>query len=256
MNALYILNYLMAASLVALMGLELGLAFLYLFSYKKHNSKIPESFRHLWGMVGTFAVFYLINLEATYPKILATLASIYEVPLILAAILILFKNPFAAFSYHLHGSKREIVFRKIYAAATVLSVLLVSGILTSAFTGISIIGTSQVNLASMLFNPFNIFVFLLISALALFSAYSRKIGKFIGPSVLLIAVFAAGIISYPYMFGGNVNMLGEITNSGVILTINFIVAAIGYSLLLTVFLLSRKVSKSPERKNTGTKRKR
>ena len=258
--------------------------------------------RYLWEVVGTFAVFYLINFESTYPSLLVHIALLYEVPLLIAAILILVRNATLAYSTFIGDKKREREFHVLYVVSTLLAAFFVTGILTSALTGTGVNLTNNIlNLSLMLFNPFNIMLFLGIVLLSVFIAggylqigkhQSRSIitGLLPGLAVLLLAVYVYvptiiknlgadpfiiafeavlliatiavniykskyagyastafllgsimvfGVLSYPYMFGGSINMLLQITTSAAIGGAVLLVTIVGYIMLIAAFVMMK-----------------
>ncbi len=244
MNVLYLVNYFIGGSFIALLSLEVGFALTLLFSYKKHRDIFPIGFKYLWGIVGTFLVFYLINFEATYPGILAGFAKIYDVPFIIIAVLMLFKNSFITYAYHVKDEKKEEIFLKIYAAATVILTFFAGSILTSMFTGRAINPiTDSINLISVFTSPLNMALFAAIILISLLSYYGKMLGRILGPSLLAIGVFIIGIIKYPYIFGDKVNLIDNITQSQAIITSTIIVAILGYILLIGAFLLLVRIHK-------------
>ena len=58
-----------------------------LFAYEKYKEKLMRYITPIWEVTGTFAVFYVVNFEATFPTLLGVAGTIYAVPLLLAAAL-------------------------------------------------------------------------------------------------------------------------------------------------------------------------
>ena len=304
MNFLYLLNYFVFATLVVLLTVEMGMALLSLFNYKFFKSLSPGTSRDLWGIVGVFAVFYLINFESTYPKLLINIGTIYEIPLLITAILIIAKNTFATFAYGFSKVKREKISHGIYSAATLISAFLVTGIFTSVATGTGVnLNSNSINFFAMLFNPFNLLIFAGLALVSIFIAkgYTKEFGEnsydifsfivgfvllflgvvfytpeialklFAGPILisiivilgagsvilgflknkysgiisslwLLTSIFIFGILQYSYIFGGQINLFSELTNSSMETAI-IVITVFGYLIMAAFLFLIRKIGK-------------
>ncbi|MDE1856294.1 MAG: hypothetical protein KGH49_03620, partial [Candidatus Micrarchaeota archaeon] len=85
MNPLYLVNYFIFSVFITLFLLEVGSAILALFSYGAYRDKLRRYLLPIWEVDGTFAAFYLVNFEVTYPTLLGIVGTIYILPLLLAA---------------------------------------------------------------------------------------------------------------------------------------------------------------------------
>jgi cytochrome bd ubiquinol oxidase subunit II len=166
MNLSYVINYAILSITLTLFMLELGLAIISLLNYEKYKNKINSIINPIWEITGTFAVFYLVNFEATYPTLLPIVGNAYVVPLLLVAIFIILRNIFLIFSENIGANVTEHRFKLIYFASTLLAGILLIATLSSGISGIGINIASGTLNSSFLFNPFNI---LILISLLLFS---------------------------------------------------------------------------------------
>ena len=202
MNILYIINYAIFAVFLTLFSLELGIALSMLSGrYEKYADRFKAYLNPIWQINGTFAVFYLVNFEATYPKLLGILASAYLVPLMLAALFLILRNAFIAYAEHSDAVEGKNFYR-VYGAATLTSYFLVLSVLCSAASGLGIsLSSSSIDLLYVLFNPFNIILFAASLLLSLFISFlffeisENKLAHYGIAAVSLLALFA-GILAY------------------------------------------------------------
>jgi cytochrome bd ubiquinol oxidase subunit II len=168
LNALYTINYFIFSIFLTLFMVELGLAVISLFYYDKYKDQIKHAINPLWSVTGTFAIFYLINFEVSYPKLVGIVGTAYVLPLLLAAIFIILRNIFIVFSEYIGENKSERNFRVAYSLSTLIAAILLIAVLTSGISGVGIsTSTSSIN-SSFLLNPFSI---IMLIALLLFSIF-------------------------------------------------------------------------------------
>ena len=169
MEALIIVNYALFAITLSLLTVELGVALLFLFRQEEYGDVAMGYLGSIWGITGTFIIFFLVNFAATYPDLLPIVAAIYSAPIILFAVIIIIRNSFLAYSELIGSKKSKSLFRKVYGVSTLLIILLIISATTSIITGTAVNQSSQtVNLAYMILNPFNILLFVSLLALACF----------------------------------------------------------------------------------------
>ena len=158
MVALYTLNYAIFAIFLCLFIIETGIGVLSIFAYGTYRNSIRKYLLPIWGMDGTFAVFYLVNLIATYPT-LDGVAYAYIIPVLLSAIFFLLRNVFVSYSEYIGDIKFETLCMKIYGTSTIIMSFIVISIFASATSGIGVTiskNAVSVSLITMLFNPFNL----------------------------------------------------------------------------------------------------
>lgn len=168
MDPLIAINDTVLAVIYALFSLEAGEAALYLLSYKSYRDKFSKYLSVSWEISGTFVVFYLVMLEVTYPGLLVPVGTLYSTPIILAAIFIIARNAFLAYSEYVKAPSEKVHDTKIYAATTLIAAFLFISILDSAISGfgVSLNGLS-LNFLILLLNPYNICIFFAILLLAI-----------------------------------------------------------------------------------------
>ncbi len=168
MNALVTMNYVIFAIVVSLFILELGVALVSFIDYSKYKNRIMTYIAPVWEITGTFSVFYLVNLAATFPGALPVIDTLYVGPVLLAALALITRDAFLGFS-ELTGENWETKwFFRIYGVLTVVTMFLLFSVLSSSLSG------AAVNLASLAMspvqlalNPFNIMLFVSVLLLAL-----------------------------------------------------------------------------------------
>ncbi len=162
MNLLYFLNYLILATFLALFFIELGVSMLIL-GNTNIRKKLLEFINPLWEVNGTFAIFYVVNLEASFPLLIPAIASLYEAPLLIGIIMLLLRNAFIVYSEYVASDSDSSVYSKVYAVATLAIGAIAVSVLTSFIWGIGInSSTMTVDLFYIVFNPFNVTIAALV----------------------------------------------------------------------------------------------
>lgn len=201
MNPLYILDHFIFSVFMTLILIEGGFAVTALLAYGKYKERLMRYITPIWEVTGTFAVFYAVNFEATFPKLLGAAGTIYAVPLLVAAALIIIRNAFLIHAEYLGDIKREAKYLKVYAIATIAALVILMSVLSSAMTGAGISLASSSASLSMYINPFNLIVvacsILMALSLAAGIFHIERIGKFAWlPLALAVMLFYAGIYLY------------------------------------------------------------
>ncbi|MDE1856679.1 MAG: cytochrome d ubiquinol oxidase subunit II [Candidatus Micrarchaeota archaeon] len=228
MDFLYAINHLVFSAFMTLFILEFGVACLLLIDYDGLKDKLRSYINPIWGITGTFAVFYLLSTAVTYPALMGIVGNVFIVPLFVVAFFILLRNAFMAYSEYIGGGKNE----KLYLRFFSISTIVIAFVLMSTFaTAISEVGYSNLQLdLSFMANPYNISLFISIALIAIAASVLyfdiRKSEKFellaaaIGLALLIIptAVFAGymrqGIVSYWYLIVADIVFLAVIATLG------------------------------------------
>jgi cytochrome d ubiquinol oxidase subunit II len=163
MSLPYLINYGIFSVFMALLLLEGAFAITSLLAYEKYKRKLMRYITPIWEVNGTFAVFYIVNFEATFPKLLGVGGTIYAVPLLLAAALIILRNAFLIYGQYIGRMKEEKRYLRVYAVATLAALILTLSVLSSSMSGIGVNLSSVSATPSMYLNPFNVIV--IVSAL-------------------------------------------------------------------------------------------
>ncbi len=203
MNLLYGMNYAIFAVFFMLFILEIGIALGFLFAYKKKD-QMKRYLMPIWEVTGTFAVFYLVNFETTYPTAISLVGNIYIAPLLIAAIFFIFRNAFIAYSEYVGNITSEKTYLRIYSVATIITAFLVISVLSSGISGFGVNVTyATSNFLTLLFNPFNILIFVSVLLFAIFAVSvffeiesMKRIGFLCAFLGILITAFA--LYSYTY----------------------------------------------------------
>ncbi|MDE1865882.1 MAG: cytochrome d ubiquinol oxidase subunit II [Candidatus Micrarchaeota archaeon] len=208
MNTLYILNHVVFSVFMTLLLVEGGFAITALVAYEKYKERLMSYITPIWEVTGTFAVFYVVNFEATFPKLLGVVGTLYALPLLVAAALIILRNVFLIHGEYQGDVGREARYLKIYALSTVVALVILLSVLSSAITGAGINTTAVTASLAMYLNPFN----LIAIASALLVSLSLAIGIFrIGnldrlgwlPLALAFALFYIGIAAFAPSLSAN-----------------------------------------------------
>jgi cytochrome d ubiquinol oxidase subunit II len=171
MSILFSINYLIFSVFLTLFGLEVGIAITMLLEYDKYKDRMKRFLMPLWEITGTFAVFYLVNLEATVPSLLMLVGTIFVAPLLSAAIFLILRNAFLSYSEYMGDKIFEKRYLHIYAIATLLVAFIAISVLDSGISGIGINASAySINILEMFANPFNLLMFIGIALLAVFVA--------------------------------------------------------------------------------------
>lgn len=237
MNTLYTINYVILSAFLTLFTIEIGIAILSLTQYSNYKQKIRKYINPIWEVNGTFAIFYLVNFEATFPNLLPIVAVVYLIPALIAFLFFILRNAFMVFSEHIDVKKSEERYMKVYGISTLIVAVFVISILTSSLSGVGVnFYNSSINLPLMIFNPFNILILVSIMLIAFFIIVNYlKIEKFRILSILfIIAAFLLIILSM-------ISYLNYLLPS---ITANFILILVSGLILLISVILSAIKSKS------------
>jgi cytochrome d ubiquinol oxidase subunit II len=168
---MFSVNYLIFSVFITLFGLEVGIAITLLLEYDKYKDKLKKFLMPLWEVTGTFAIFYIVNLEATVPSLLLLLGTVYVAPILVAAIFFILRNAFLAYSEYMGDKGSEKRYLRIYAIATIAVAFIAISVLDSGISGIAINTSSySISLLRMFANSFNILMFIGIALLSVFLA--------------------------------------------------------------------------------------
>ncbi len=211
MNFLYIINYVIFAVFFTLFTLELGVALTFLKNKDEDvRNRLQKFIGPLWQLNGTFAVFYLVNFEATYPLLLNVVGYAYIIPLMVAALAFILRNAFISYSGYTSDPAKHDRYLKIYSLATLITYFLVASVFASAVSGIGInVDNASIEILSVLFNPFNIIAFAGLVLLGLFSVesfFGIRSRKFV---TMMFGILSFGILSVafavylPFLFQGS-----------------------------------------------------
>jgi cytochrome d ubiquinol oxidase subunit II len=165
MNLLYFLNYIIFAAFLTMFILEVGIAILFTL-FKEYNEKLRTILMPLWGITGTFAIFYIVNFEATYPPLLPLIGTAYALPLLIALLFFISRNAMLAYSEYTGDQRNKSLYTKIYSVSALLIALIVTFVLASGTSGIGV-NTVDWSLTLSFINLFPILVFFSIVSMAI-----------------------------------------------------------------------------------------
>ena len=207
MSIMFSINYLIFSVFLTLFGLEVGIAVTMLLEYDKYKDKMRSFLMPLWEVTGTFAIFYIVNLEAAVPSLLMLVGTVFVVPALVAAIFFILRNAFLSYGEYVSNTSSERRYLRIYAMATIVVAFVAISILDSGISGIGINASAySINMLNMFVNPFNILMFIGIALLSVFVAAVffdvKEYGWFTTLSVILgiIAIAIATRSAMGYLF--------------------------------------------------------
>lgn len=232
MNFLYVENYVILAAFLVFFLLEVGIAIISLFDFKIYTSKFKDYLLPLWEIDGTFAIFYVVNLEATYPGALQLVGTVYVVPMLVGGIFLVARNAFLAYSELAKVPKEEKGFLNTYALSTIVIGFIAIMALSSGITGAGVnIKSDTLNLLALFTQPFGFGLFITAALLAL-SAVAlcfdiRRLRK-AAFSFMLLAIAIALLDAYIFAPSLVDNVLHDIY-----------AIPIAFTLVVIIFLVSR-----------------
>ncbi len=197
MDALVFVNYVLLAISLTLVTLELGIALLFL---KKDErwSRAMDYIAPIWEITGTFIIFFIVNLAATYPDLLPIIDTMYSGPILVFAILLILRNAFLAYSEISGNDANTGRMRTIYSISTIIAVVIALSVLTSALSGsVASVGSSAANILYVFVNLPNVLLIaaaLLITVFITLIFFSIKSAKLLYSSLMLSAALAAAAI--------------------------------------------------------------
>ncbi len=207
MSIMFSIDYFIFSIFLTLFGLETGIAVTLLLEYDKYKGTLKSFLMPLWEITGTFAVFYIVNFEATFPSLLIIVGSAYMLPLLVGAMFFIFRNAFLSYSEYMGNKKAEKTYLHIYALATIVVAFIAISVLDSGISGIGINTQSYlINVPVMFINSFNLLMFVGIALLAVFAAaafFGVKEYKWIPGAAAPLGIIVIAIAVYsklPYLF--------------------------------------------------------
>lgn len=209
MNPLYIANYLIFSVFLTLLIMEIGAALLALLSYPNYREKLRRYLLPIWEVDGTFAAFYLVNFEATYPTLLGLAGTIYVLPLLLAGAAFILRSVFLVYAEVIGAGKAEENCMRMYAVCTLVMSFFAISVFGSGLSGIGInVATNSADLLALILSPLNLMLFLGIILIAAFLAINYfEVGGRLRRGVLAVSaaiiLILVGILQYaPSLFAG------------------------------------------------------
>jgi cytochrome d ubiquinol oxidase subunit II len=186
----FFVNYGILAAFLVLFMFEVGMAFLAVLNYEKFKGLIMPYIVPIWEVNGTFAVFYVVNLEATYPTLVPAVGTLFVAPLIFSFVIYAVHNGFLAYSEFIEKKEPERLFMVIYGISTLIVAFVAVSMLTSSVSAIGIsLKTLSITSYTFFLNGFNIMYFIGIFFLVLtitFILFSVKIISKLLPLVFLV----------------------------------------------------------------------
>ncbi len=214
MNLSYLINYIILGGFISLFLIEVGVAISALALWKTYKNELKHYLTPIWEIDGTFAVFYLVNFEATYPQLLPALGLMYIFPVLFGAAFLIFRNAFIAYSEMTDSISKERSYIIVYAVATLVIAFFAISVLASGVSGAGAnLALRTLNVTTMLFNPFSLLLFASAAFIAVFMATVffnlKPLRKIVWlPLIAAILIILLDLYVYvPYMFSNIFNNL-------------------------------------------------
>lgn len=218
MNLFSLANFLILNAFLLTLMLEAGTAVL-LLAGKGYKERLKRYVMPMWEIGGTFLVFFIVNLEVTYPKLIGVAGYIYILPALAIAALLLFRNAFISYSGYISSEKDEGRYLKVYAAATLLITIITAATLASVLTGAGAdIANNTLNITAMFLNAAGITAILGLLIISVIFGYLFYRGDAVMKPVLSAVVFLL-LLGIEYHFYprvlGSMSLLQYMNNSAI-----------------------------------------
>ncbi|MCW1301975.1 MAG: hypothetical protein OH316_02475, partial [Candidatus Parvarchaeota archaeon] len=136
MNTYILINYTILAVLFTFLLVE-GMSAVSLIYDRKSLPAVKRYLDPIWGIVGTFAVFFVVNSEVLYPQILPNIDYLYVFPILLATFLFIARNVSLVFSEYIWKDSKfsQLTLARIYSLVTILIFVILLTIFISIISG-------------------------------------------------------------------------------------------------------------------------
>lgn len=245
MNISYFINYGIFSAFILLFLLEVGVGLLSLIAFGKYREKLMRYIVPIWEINGTFGVFYVVNLEATYPSAVPLVGTIYVIPVILTITVFMAHNGYIAYAEYIGKTSQVALYMRIYGFSMLLVAFIAISMLTSSVSGIPInLKDSTMDLVMMFANYFNLLYFvgitLITVSVSMIFFEMKKPSKmlpiiFLLAAVVLIAV--ATSLYTPYIFANFLKYLLYFTVVLTILLVSYISYLKDYGIISKVMVV-------------------
>ncbi len=158
MNIYIVINYVILVVLFAFLLAEAMSAMSFLYDRKSLPS-VKKYLDPIWGVVGTFAVFFVVNAEVLYPSIMPPVDYLYVFPIMLAVLLFIARNVFLVFSEYVWKESKisSLSLARVYSLISFVIVIILLIVFLSIITGL---GTNSsltaFSFSSFLFDHYSI----------------------------------------------------------------------------------------------------
>ena len=186
MNIYITINYVLLAIVFTFILVE-GMSAISFMYDRKSLPVVKKYLDPIWGIVGTFVVFFVVNTEVLYPSIMPEIDYIYVFPILLATLLFIGRNVFLVFSEYIWKDSKfsQLMLARIYSLITLIIIIILISIFLSIISGVGTNSTlTGFSISAFLYNPY-IFFFILGALLITFGLsfvfYNIKKIKILSP---------------------------------------------------------------------------
>jgi cytochrome d ubiquinol oxidase subunit II len=137
MNIYITINYVLLAIVFTFLLVEGMSAILFIYD-RKSLPNVKKYLDPIWGIVGTFVVFFVVNTEVLYPSIMPSIDYLYVFPILLATLLFIGRNVFLIFSEYIWRDSKlsQLMLARIYSLITFIIIIILLSIFISIISGI------------------------------------------------------------------------------------------------------------------------
>lgn len=193
MNTYITINYIILGVLFAFLLAEAMSAMAFLYD-KKSLPNVKKYLDPIWAIVGTFAVFFVVNTEVLYPSIMPSIDYLYVFPILLATLLFIARNMLLVFSEYIWKNSKfsQLLLARIYSLVSFVIVIILLGVFLSIITGLGTNASlNSFSFSAFLSNYYSIgFIagILLIAFGLMFAFYGIKKLKVLSPISTIIGL--------------------------------------------------------------------
>ena len=156
MNTYITINYVLLAIVFTFLFVE-GMSAISFIYDRKSLPNVKKYLDPIWGIVGTFVVFFVVNTEVLYPSIMPAIDYMYVFPILLATLLFIGRNVFLVFSEYIWKDSKfsQLILARIYSLITFVIIIILLSIFISIISGIGANATlTGFSAAIFLSNPY------------------------------------------------------------------------------------------------------
>ncbi len=156
MNIYITINYVLLAIVFTFLFVE-GMSAISFIYDRKSLPKVKKYLDPVWGIVGTFVVFFVVNTEVLYPSIMPAIDYLYVFPILLATLLFIGRNVFLVFSEYIWKDSKfsQLMLARVYSLITFIIIIILLSIFISIISGVGTNATlTGLSTSVFLSNPY------------------------------------------------------------------------------------------------------
>ncbi len=150
------INYVLLAIVFTFLFVE-GMSAISFIYDRKSLPTVKKYLDPVWGIVGTFVVFFVVNAEVLYPSMMPAIDYMYVFPILLATLLFIGRNVFIVFSEYIWKDSKfsQLLLARVYSLITFIIIIILLSIFISIISGVGTNSTlTGFSTAAFLSNPY------------------------------------------------------------------------------------------------------